>query len=74
MIYPLAIAKILGVVAILTKRSHVLKEWAYAGFFFDFLLAFGAHIAISDGDHFPPLVATILLFASYFLEKKVFEA
>ena len=26
-VYPLAIAKILGVVAILTKRSNTLKEW-----------------------------------------------
>lgn len=30
-IYPLAIAKILGVVAILTRKSKVLLEWAYAG-------------------------------------------
>ena len=37
LIYPLAVAKVLGVVAILTKKSRALKEWAYAGFFFDFL-------------------------------------
>jgi len=38
---PLAAAKILGIIAILTKKSRMLKEWAYAGFFFDAVLAFG---------------------------------
>ena len=38
-VYPLALAKVLGLIAILTKKSQVLKEWAYAGFFFDFVLA-----------------------------------
>jgi hypothetical protein len=41
--YLLPVTKILGVVAILTKYSRTLKEWAYAGFFFDFLLAILAH-------------------------------
>ena len=35
-IYPLAVAKVLDVIAILTKKSGTLKEWAYAGFFFNF--------------------------------------
>jgi len=39
----LAIAKVLGVIAILTNINPVLKEWAYAGFFFDVILATGAH-------------------------------
>ena len=70
-IYPLAIAKILGLVAIWTKKSETLKEWAYAGFFFNFLLAATAHININDGEFAPALVAMVLLFVSYFFEKKV---
>lgn len=35
-IYPLAIAKILGVIAIVSNYSRSLKEWAYAGFFSTF--------------------------------------
>ncbi len=65
-IYPLAIAKILGLIAIWANKSRSLKEWAYAGFFFDFVLAFAAHIAIGDGEFAPALVAIILLFISYF--------
>ncbi len=70
-IYPLAIAKILGLIAIWTKKSNALKEWAYAGFFFDFLLAFVAHIAIKDGEFAGALIATVLLFTSYIFEKKL---
>ncbi len=70
-IYPLAIAKILGLIAIWTKKSNTLKEWAYAGFFFDFLLAFSAHLNINDGEYAPSLVAIILLLVSYWSGNKV---
>lgn len=70
-IYPLAIAKILGLVAIWTEKSKALKEWAYAGFFFDFLLAASAHIAANDGEFAGAFVAMVLLFTSYFAWKKM---
>lgn len=70
-IYPLAIAKILGLVAIWTNQSRSLKEWAYAGFFFDFVLALSAHLMVGDGEFAPALVAIILLFTSYFSWKKL---
>jgi len=69
-IYPLAIAKILGVLALWVRKFPTLTEWAYAGFFFDFLLAFGAHVAVQDGEFAGALVAITLLFASYFSSKK----
>ena len=68
-IYPLAVAKLLGLVAIWTDQSKALKEWAYAGFFFDFALAFFAHTYIGDGEFVPSLVAIVLLFTSYFSRK-----
>ena len=70
-IYPLAIAKLLGLVAIWTKKSNTLKEWAYAGFFFDFVLAATAHIHIQDGEFAPALVAIVLLITSYTFEKRL---
>ena len=69
-IYPLAIAKILGLIAIWTKKSNTLKEWAYAGFFFDFVLALAAHLHIRDGEFAPALVAIFLLMVSYLFENK----
>jgi len=74
LVYPLAVAKILGILAILTNKSHLLKEWAYAGFFFDFILVLLAHLQANDGEFGPSVVALLLLAVSYFFDKKVFEA
>lgn len=71
-IYPLAIAKLLGIVAIWTNKSKMLKEWAYAGFVFDFSLAISGHLNVSDGEHWGALVALILLSVSYYYHRKLY--
>ena len=71
-IYPLALAKTLGLIAIWTRKSKQLLYLAYAGFFYNFLLAFSAHIAINDGEHYGAALALVLLAASYTCQKKVF--
>lgn len=73
LIYPLAVAKLLGLVAIWTNKSETLKEWAYAGFVFDLILAAAAHIAIADGEYAPSLVALVLVLVSYVYHHKVYE-
>ncbi len=70
-IYPLAIAKILGVIAILTNYSKPLKEWAYAGFFYDFILAASAHYFSGVPSPLPAIASLVLLIVSYILDKKV---
>ncbi|RLD27947.1 MAG: DoxX family protein [Bacteroidetes bacterium] len=69
-IYPLAIAKILGSIVILYNKNQFLKELAYAGFFFNFILAFFAHYMVSEFDPFPS-ISLVLLLISYFTGKKV---
>lgn len=71
LVYPLAIAKILGLVAIWGNFSKSLKEWAYAGFFFDVTLAFTAHMVAKDGGELFSIIACIALMISYFLGKRV---
>lgn len=73
LVYPLAAAKLLGLVAIWSRRSLQLLGLAYAGFFYDFVLAVGAHIAIGDGELAPALVALVLLAVSYFAQREVFQ-
>lgn len=73
LIYPLAVAKLLGVVAIIARKSRVLKEWAYAGFFFNFLIALSAHINAGDGQFAPALICLLLLAASYILQKIAYD-
>lgn len=71
LVYPLATAKVLGLIAIWGNFSKWLKEWAYAGFFFDITLAFTAHLVAKDGGEAFAIVAFITLMASYFLGKTV---
>ena len=70
-IYPLAVAKILGVIAIVSNYSRILKEWAYAGFFYDFLLAASAHYFSGIEGAWMALVALLLLIVSYILDKQL---
>ncbi len=69
-VYPLAIAKILGLIAIWTNKSKWLKEWAYAGFFFDLVLALFAHLMV-DEPIIPSLVGIAFMVGSYFTWKKL---
>lgn len=69
-IYPLATAKLLGLFAIWNPNFKILKDWAYAGFFFNFILAFFAHYMIKDGGQTVALVALVSLIISYIYNKR----
>ncbi|MEM6865804.1 MAG: DoxX family protein [Bacteroidota bacterium] len=71
LIYPMAIAKILGLIAIWGNFSKWLKEWAYAGFFFNAILAFFAHVMISDGQQLGAFLAFIFVLTSYLTGKRI---
>ena len=69
-VIPLAIAKVLGVLMVLWRYSKWLTEWAYAGFFFDLVLATAAHHFADHGIGLS-LYAIPFLFVSYFLGKEL---
>lgn len=60
--------KILGVVAVLTPKFPLLKEWAYAGFFFCMSGAIISHMALGDpiGEVAPPLLLLVLTVISWY--------
>ena len=64
----LGIAKILGVVALLIPKYPLLKEWAYAGFFFMMSGAVFTHIAAgsSISEIFPSLLLLTLAVISWY--------
>lgn len=64
----LAIWKILGVIALLIPKFTLLKEWAYAGFFFIMSGAIFSHIAASDGitEILPSLLLLVLTMVSWY--------
>jgi hypothetical protein len=69
----LGVWKMLGVVAVLVPAGNkrflnVLKEWAYAGFFFAMSGALFSHIALGDSmkEMFGPLLLLVLTLVSWY--------
>lgn len=73
LILPLMSAKVLGLIAIWSNKSQLLKEWSYSGFFFLFLIAMLAEINAPIPDYFSPPIAFVLLLISLFFWKKKTE-
>lgn len=64
----LAVWKFLGVITILAPKLPLLKEWAYAGFFFAMTGALYSHIAVSDApfESFGPSLLIVLTVVSWY--------
>jgi len=64
----LGVWKMLGVIAVLIPKFPLLKEWAYAGFFFAMTGAIYSHIATGDSmsEIIPALLLLILTVVSWY--------
>jgi len=64
----LGVWKIPGVIVLLLPKLPLLKEWAYAGFFFTLSGAIVSHMASGDpvSDMFPALLLLILTILSWY--------
>lgn len=67
------IAKLLGAIAILQNKYRTVKEWAFAGFTFNFIAAFLSRAIVGDsiGLLVPPLVMLTVMFVTYYFWKKI---
>ena len=75
----LGVWKILGILALLIPKFPLLKEWAYAGFFFVMTGAMYSHIAVGDpmNEIFPSLFLLILTVVSWYFrpaDRKIISA
>jgi hypothetical protein len=70
-IYPLAIAKILGILAIWLIKNPRIKNLAYLGFSLDLITAIIAHLNAGDGGFIGPVIPLVLLVISYFYYRKI---
>ena len=74
----LGIWKLLGVVAVLIPKFPLLKEWAYAGFFFAMSGAILSHMANNTvNEIFPSLLLLILTAVSWYFrpaDRKIVSA
>lgn len=64
----MGIWKLLGVITVLLPKFPLLKEWAYAGFFFAMSGAIASHIIAGDNGKtlFGPALLLILTFISWY--------
>jgi len=64
----LGVWKILGVISVLTPKFPLLKEWAYAGFFFVMSGAVLSHLAAGDpmSEIYPSLLLLTLTVVSWY--------
>lgn len=60
--------KILGVIAVLVPKFPLVKEWAYAGFFFLMSGAIFTHLAVGDEavEYFGPVLLLVLTIVSWY--------
>jgi DoxX-like family len=64
----LVVFKVLGTLALIIPQVPArIKEWAYAGFVFDFIFACGSHWAVDGfgGETIFPLIVLAILLVSY---------
>ena len=66
----IGIAKVLGVIAVLVQRFPRLKEWAYAGLFFDLIGATYSIIAVGKPDYLFMILPLGLAITSYVLYQR----
>ena len=69
LLYIIGTWKVLGVIAILLPRFALVKEWAYAGFFFAMTGALVSHLAIGDYGVkaiLGPLFQTVFIILSWY--------
>ncbi len=64
----LGVWKILGVIAILVPKFPLVKEWAYAGFFFAMSGAVVSHCAVGDAakEFIGPVLLLVLTIVSWY--------
>ncbi len=75
-IYILGVAKIAGVVVLLTPEKLLrLKEWVFAGMFFDILFAFFSKLAVLNfAATIDAIIAFTVLSVTYVMFRKLYPA
>jgi hypothetical protein len=68
----LTVAKVLGLIAILSNRSQTLKDFAFAGFLYDLLLALGGHIAQREIQVLLPLLSLPIWAFAFIMNRRMY--
>lgn len=74
-IYILGVAKVLGVIVLLIPDKLLrLKEWVFAGIFFDILFAFGSKVTVLGiASTTDAVTAFVMVSVTYFMFRKIYD-
>lgn len=66
------VAKILGAIALIQNKYRIIKEWAFAGFAFNFIGAFASRAIVGDRpfETIFPLIMLGIMFVTYLFWKR----
>jgi hypothetical protein len=73
-IYLLGVAKVIGVIVLLIPNKLLrLKEWVFAGVFFDIIFAFGSKVAVIGlGATVDAVIAFVMVCVTYAMFRKLY--
>ncbi|HMQ07268.1 MAG TPA: DoxX family protein [Saprospiraceae bacterium] len=72
LVMPVGFLKLAALGVILSRKFDMVKEWAYAGLFFDAILALTAHQISGDGMGWLAMIAGVAVLLSRIFEEKVY--
>ena len=70
LVYPLAYLKLIGVIVVITNRYNNLKEWVYATYYINMILAFVVHV-VAENFYWHAVLGLICVPISYIYSNKV---
>jgi DoxX-like family len=70
----IGVAKLLGVMALLTPKFPRLKEWAYAGFVIDFVGGIWSHLAVQGVSDALPLFLPLSILATSYISYRILQS
>ncbi len=71
LIHSLTVAQFVGLAVIIFNKGKWIVEWAYAGFFLNFIFAIVAHYMAKQGNGAAAVICLIMLWITYVLHQKL---
>ena len=70
LVYPLAYLKLIGIIVVITNRYNNLKEWVYATYYINMILAFVVHV-VAENFYWHAVLGLLCVPISYIYSNKV---
>ena len=73
LIFVIGAAQLIGLAVLILNKNNWMTEWAYAGFFMNFIFGIIAHLMAKEGNGAAAVLCIILLWLTYVQGKRMHE-